>query len=220
LSSLPPPLGGSWREWAERLNNFIARTKNKLDFKLTGDSASEDGIMLWDASISHMVVSTDGAFQPISYGHNSHAHFFDTTTQAISLADTAIAVTWNTTDIARNISIDGTDTSKIVFAKGGVYHITFGAEIHSSSASTITYRFWPRKNGSDIANSAMVTSLHANGQTKISFRNGIFDVDAGDYLQAMFAADGTTGSLTATAATSYAPASPSVTMSIIELYVP
>jgi hypothetical protein len=167
-----------------------------------------------------MVVSTDGAFQPISYGHNSHAHFFDTTTQAISLADTAIAVTWNTTDIARNISIDGTDTSKIVFAKGGVYHITFGAEIHSSSASTITYRFWPRKNGSDIANSAMVTSLHANGQTKISFRNGIFDVDAGDYLQAMFAADGTTGSLTATAATSYAPASPSVTMSIIELYVP
>ncbi|WP_347852483.1 hypothetical protein [Planktomarina sp.] len=216
----PPPLGGSWREWAERLNNYIARTRNKLDFKLTGDSASEDGIMLWDASIDHMVVSTDGAFQPIPYGENSYGYFVDFTNQTASGADTATAITYNTSASSHNVSIDGTDASKIVFAKSGIYRLNFSAEITSSSGSTVTFYFWPRINGVNLANSTMVTTLHNNGQKKIISRSGVFDVNANDYLQSMFAVDSTNGSLSTTAATSFCTASPSVTLSVAELYVP
>lgn len=216
----PPPLGGSWREWAERLNNYIARTRNKLDFKLTGDSASEDGIMLWDASIDHMVVSTNGAFQPIPYGENSYGYFVDFTNQTVSGANTATAITYNTSASSHNVSIDGTDASKIVFAKSGIYRLNFSAEITSTSASTVTFYFWPRINGTNVANSTMVTTLHNNGQKKIVSRSGVFDVNANDYLQSMFAVDSTNGSLSTTAATSFCTASPSVTLSVAELYVP
>lgn len=220
MSALPPPLGGSWREWAERLNNFIARTKNKLDFKLTGDSASEDGIMLWDASIDHMVVSTNGAFQPIPYGENSYGYFVDFTNQTASTINTATALTFNTSASSHNVSIDGTDASKIVFAKSGIYRLNFSAEITSNSASTVTFYFWPRVNGVNLANSTMVTTLHNNGQKKIISRSGVFDVNANDYLQSMFAVDSTSGSLSTTAATAFCPSSPSVTLSVAELYVP
>lgn len=220
MSSTPPPLGGSWREWAERLNNFIARTKNKLDFKLTGESASENGIMLWDEIKKHMVLSVDGEFLPIPYGENSYGYFADFNNQSVATINTATAITWDTTAYSHNISIDGTDASKIVFERSGVYRLNFSAEITSSSGSTVTFYFWPRINGVNIANSTMVTTLHNNGQKKIISRSGVFDVNANDYLQSMFAVDSANGSLSTTAATAFCPSSPSVTLSVAELYVP
>jgi len=220
LNAIPPPLGGNWREWAERLNNFIARTKNKLDFKLTGESASENGIMLWDETKKHMVLSVDGEFLPIPYGENSYGFFADFNSQSASTIDTATAITWDTTAYSHNISIDGTDASKIVFARSGVYELSFTAELISSSSSSKTFYFWPRVNGTDVANSTMVTTLESNNQKKIVARSGIFEVDADDYLQAMFATDDLAASLSTTAATSFCPASPSVTLSVSELYVP
>lgn len=220
MNATPPPLGGSWREWAERLNNFLARTKNKLNFLLSGDSASEDGIMLWDPEKGHMVLSVSGAFQPIPYGENSYGYFADFTNQTVAGADTATAITFNTSAYSHNVSIDGADASKIVFARAGVYELNFSSEITSTSASTVTFYFWPRINGTDIANSTMVTTLHSNGDKKIASRSGVFDVNAGDYLQSMFAVDSTSGSLSTTAATAFSPASPSVTLSVAELYVP
>jgi hypothetical protein len=220
LNATPPPLGGNWREWAERLNNFLARTKNKLNFLLSGDSASEDGIMLWDPEKGHMVLSVSGAFQPIPYGENSYGYFADFTDQTVAGADTATAITFNTSAYSHNVSIDGADASKIVFARAGVYELNFSAEITSTSGSTVTFYFWPRINGTDVANSTMVTTLHSNGDKKIVSRSGVFDVNAGDYLQSMFAVDSTNGSLSTTAATAFSPASPSVTLSVAELYVP
>ena len=167
-----------------------------------------------------MVLSTDGAFQPIPYGENSYGYFVDFTNQTASGADTATAITYNTSASSHNVSIDGTDASKIVFAKSGIYRLNFSAEITSSSASTVTFYFWPRVNGVDVANSTMVTTLHNNGQKKIISRSGVFDVNANDYLQSMFAVDSTNGSLSTTAATAFCPASPSVTLSVAELYVP
>jgi hypothetical protein len=176
--------------------------------------------MLWDASIDHMVVSTNGAFQPIPYGENSYGYFADFNNQSATTINTATAITWDTAAYSHNISVDGTDASKIVFERSGVYRLSFSAEITSSSASTVTFYFWPRINGVNIANSTMVTTLHNNGQKKIISRSGVFNVNANDYLQSMFAVDSTNGSLSTTAATAFCPSSPSVTLSVAELYVP
>lgn len=217
---IPPSPLGQWNTWAERLNAFLTRTRGVLRFLTNDDSAAEDGLMMWDREKGHMVLSVNGAFQPIPYGENSYGYFVDFTNQTASGADTATTITYNTSASSHNVSIDGTDASKIVFAKSGIYRLNFSAEITSSSASTVTFYFWPRINGVDVANSTMVTTLHNNGQKKIISRSGVFDVNANDYLQSMFAVDSTNGSLSTTAATAFCPASPSVTLSVAELYVP
>jgi len=220
LSTPPPPLGGNWREWAERLNQFIRRTANKLDYKTSGESASEDGVMLWNEEIGHMVISSGGEYLPIPYGENSYGFFADFNNQSATTINTAKAITWGSTAYSHNVNVDGVDTSKILFDKSGVYELSFTAEIVSSSASAKTFYFWPRINGSDVANSTMVTTLESNGQKKIVSRSGIFEVNANDYLQAMFATSDLTASLVTTAATAFCPASPSVTLSVSELFVP
>jgi len=216
----PPPHGGTWQTWAERLNAFLARSKNALNYLTSNDSAADDGLIMWDMSKGHMVVSLIGAFLPIPYGENSYGFFADFNNQAAVSIDTAKAITWGTTAYSHNVSIDGADTSKIVFDRSGIYKLSFTAELISSSASAKTFYFWPRVNGSDVANSTMVTTLESNGQKKIVSRTGIFDVNANDYLQAMFATSDLTASLVTTAATAFCPASPSVTLSVSELYVP
>ena len=217
---IPPSPLGQWNTWAERLNAFLQRTRGVLRFLTSNDSAAEDGVMMWDREKGHMVLSVSGAFQPIPYGENSYGYFVDFTDQTASGADTATAITFNTSAYSHNVSIDGADASKIVFARAGVYKLNFSAEITSTSGSTVTFYFWPRINGTNVANSTMVTTLHNNGQKKIVSRSGVFDVNAGDYLQSMFAVDSTNGSLSTTAATAFSPASPSVTLSVAELYVP
>ena len=216
----PPSPLGQWNTWAERLNSFLMRTRGVLRFLTSNDSAAEDGVMMWDREKGHMVLSVSGAFQPIPYGENSYGSFVDFTGQTVAGADTATAITFNTSAYSHNVSIDGADASKIVFARAGIYQLNFSAEITSTSASTVTFYFWPRINGTDVANSTMVTTLHSNGDKKIASRSGVFDVNAGDYLQSMFAVDSTNGSLSTTAATAFSPASPSVTLSVAELYVP
>lgn len=216
----PPSPLGQWNAWAERLNAFLTRTRGVLRHITSNDSAAENGVMMWDESIKHMVISTEGAFQPLQYGENSYGSFADFTGQTVAGADTATAITFNTSAYSHNVSIDGADASKIVFDRAGIYQLNFSAEITSSSGSTVTFYFWPRINGTDVANSTMVTTLHNNGQKKIISRSGVFDVNADDYLQSMFAVSSTDGSLSTTAATAFCPASPSVTLSVAELYVP
>ena len=148
---IPPSPLGQWNTWAERLNAFLQRTRGVLRFLTSNDSAAEDGVMMWDREKGHMVLSVSGAFQPIPYGENSYGSFVDFTDQTASGADTATAITFNTSAYSHNVSIDG---------------------------------------------------------------------NAGDYLQSMFAVDSTSGSLSTTAATAFSPASPSVTLSVAELYVP
>jgi len=221
LPDIPPsPMTGKWETWAERLNTFLMRTRNVLKSITNGDSAAEDGIMMWDRSKGHMVISTNGAFLPIPYGENSYGFFADFNNQTAVTVDTATAITWDTEAYSHNVSIDGVDSSKIVFDRSGIYALSFTAELVSSSASAKTFYFWPRINGSDVANSTMVTTLESNGQKKIVSRSGIFEVNANDYLQAMFATSDLTASLVTTAATAFCPASPSVTLSVSELYVP
>jgi hypothetical protein len=76
--------------------------------------------------------------------------------------------------------------------------------------------FFPKINGTTQEHSTIITTLHENGQKKIASRNGLFTVSAGDYLQAMWATDDVASWLENNTATSFAPSTPSVTLSIVE----
>ena len=211
----PPPLGTNWKAWGERLNAFLATNKDKLR-QLTGDeSAAEDGVLMWCRICKRIRVSLDGVYEPISYGYNSYGVISDTTDQTLASVNTATAITWNTNSMSKNVSIDPI-TSRIVFAKSGKYHVSFTAQIKSGSANAKTIWFFPRINGVDIEGSTMKATSVGTNQTQIQSRAGIFDVNADDYLESMWASDSTGVTLEASPATAFAPATPSVTLMITE----
>lgn len=215
----PPPHGANWSDWGERLNTWLTRTKDRLRQLTTGETASEDGILMWDRSIGHPVVSYDGEWVPLSYGANEpdqgygYGAFVDFTDQTATTINTATAITWGTTAYSNGISV-GTPTSRIVFANSGKYYIHFTAQLNSQSANAKTFYFWPRLNGTDVTGSTMKVTVHDNDESKTIARAAIFDVSAGDYLEAMFAVDDLDTSLESYAAESFCPAVPSVTLMV------
>ena len=215
----PPPIGPNWNSWGEKLNSFLIRTRDRLRSLTTGESAADDGILMWDRSIEHPVVSLDGEWVPLAYGANEpdqgygYGAFLDFNDQTCATVDTATAITWGTTAYSNGISV-GSPTSRIVFTNAGKYYIHFTAQLNSQSANAKTFWFWPRINGTDITGSTMRITLHDNDESKTVARAAIFEVEAGDYLEAMFAVDDLDTSLEAYAAETFCPAVPSVTLMV------
>ena len=221
LNSPPPPLGEFWKNWGESLNNWLITSKDKLSNWISGDSAYQDGLIMWRRSDDKVIVSYDGAWHPLSEGggtnQGSYAMFYDTTNQTATSVDTAYAITWDSTAYSNNISIDGTDSSKLNFAKSGTYHIVFSATIHSENASSKNIYFFPRIDGVDIDGSTIMHTLDNNNNRKVVTRAGIFTITSGSYLQAMWSTSDTDLDLHPLTGLSFAPDIPSATITIMEV---
>ena len=64
----PSPLGNNWKTWGERLNAFLLRNKDTLTTLPSGaehQSATVDGILMWDAVNLCPIVSKDGVWVKI-----------------------------------------------------------------------------------------------------------------------------------------------------------
>lgn len=208
-----PPIGQDIRLWGEDLRRFLARFWDNLSFKVDGATPTSNGVLLWDDVNGYPVISKNNEWRQIVLG-DGHAIFAQDATITAAAADTAYAIQFDAPSLAADIALDPTNTTRVVFSEGGLYRISFTAQIASSSGSTLNFRFWPRINGTNITGSTMVASLHNNGATIVVSRDSIFQFAANDYLEAMWATDSTSGSLLAHTATAYAPASPSATMAI------
>ena len=216
-SQPPQPTGSRWTDWATRLNTYLNRVRTQLQHRFGDESAETEGVILYDPEIDHVVVSSNGVFEPLSYGHNCYAAFYTTATHSAAATNTAYAITWENTALTEDIEIDDTVTSRIVFTHGGTYQIDFSCELLSSSGSSKSIYIWPRINGTDIPFSTIVTSIKNSGDRLVTSRSGIFEVEADDYLEAMFAVTNTGLTIDGSAATAFAPASPSATITISEL---
>lgn len=145
-----------------------------------------------------------------------YAELIKTATQAAANPNEATAVTWTSAPIARNISL-GSPASRIVFARKGIYGITSSFKLSSGSASKKDIYVWFRVNGTDRPDSTVIeTETGANDFASLT-RSFYFDLRAGDYVEAYFAADDVGLELRATAATAFAPASPAAIATINQL---
>jgi len=141
-----------------------------------------------------------------------------TASQTAAAADTAYPIEWSSVAYGSGITLNGSDSSKVVFEHGGYYFVDFSCLLRSSSGSTKDFWAWPRINGTDVTNGTGIhVSVHANKQDVTLTKSGIFRLEAGDYLQAMWAVDDTNLWLHNLAATSFAPSVPAATMSIIQV---
>ena len=198
--------------WAEDLRRYLGRVQSQLSAKEATSSANEDGVILWDRTNGYPVVSKGGEFRQILLA-DGYAILGQDSDITAAAADTAYKVALD--GIALDgITLTGSPLTDITFEEAGLYSLSFTAQISSTSGSTVEFRFWPRINNVDVTGSTIVASLHNNGATIVVSRTAIFSMTAGDVLNVMWATTSTNGSLKAHAATSYAPASPSVTLAI------
>ena len=214
-SPILPPVGPDLRQWGRQLSSYLQRNLAKLGQKTADDNPSEDGVILWDRENKYPVVSKDGEFVQIVLEDGQYAGAV-ATDQTAAATNTAYALTY-TSSIAEGVT-NGTPASRIVFAEAGQYMISFSAQIASTSSSTVNFWFWPRINGTDVTGSTMKNALHQNGSVLVVSRSAIFDLNANDYLEAMWAVDSTSGFLDATVATAFAPAAPASTIAITRLH--
>lgn len=147
--------------------------------------------------------------------YKTYGLFASTVTQPLTVGiSTPQVITLNTQPVTDGITYSG---SKITVPYTGLYRFTFSAQLTSASASIKNFWFWPRVNGVDISGSTIKYSISGANGTAVVTRSGLFKLNAGDYLEAWWAADDTNTQLTAFAATAFAPATPAVTLEVLQI---
>ena len=207
-----PPIGQDLRTWGEDLRRFLGRFWDNVSFKVDGATPTSNGVLLWDDVNGYPVISKNNEWRQIVLA-DGYAVFSQDTNIVAAAPDTAYKIALDSVS-AQGITLTGSPLTEITFVEGGLYEIAFTAQISSTSSSQVNFRFWPRKNGTDVPGSTIVASLHNNGATFVVSRTAIFSFAAGDVLNVMWAVDSTSGYLHAHAATAYAPAAPSMTLVI------
>jgi hypothetical protein len=208
----PPPVTANIQVWAQNVVRYLQQVAGRLQFKPADASATQDGLILWDAAGGYPVVSKNGEWRQVVLA-DGYAIFGQDSDITAAAADTAYKVALDDI-VSEGITLTGSPLTDITFIEAGLYSLAFTAQIASTSASTVNFYFWPRINNTDVAGSTIVASLHNNGATIVVSRTAIFSVDAGDVLNVMWATSRTDGLLKAVAATAFSPAAPSVTLAI------
>lgn len=142
--------------------------------------------------------------------------FADTTDQTVGAINTATAITFNTTEISNGVTL-GSPTSRIEFTESGYYQIAVSAQLTSTSSSAKNVYFWLDKNGTAIADTTRAVSLSSNNQF-LPFST-VYDISVidTDYIRVMWAADDTAVTLDTLAASAFAPAGPSVIVTVTQM---
>lgn len=147
----------------------------------------------------------------------AYAELIKSADQVAGAINTATEITWTSADIARGVSI-GSPASRIVIERDGVYKFDLFAQLSSTSASAKNLWLWFAKNGAAIANSAGIETETGNNAFASMFRSEIIELNAGEYVEAMFAVDDVALFLNAEAATAFAPAAPAAHLVVSQVY--
>ena len=146
---------------------------------------------------------------PREFKRARYGQFFDTTTQAATVINTATPVTFNTTDISNGIFI-GSPTSRIVVDTEGIYNFQVSMQFDSTGGSNHDVWVWFRKNGTNIPNSALYLNIQNNQSELLQAFNLLVSMKALDYLEVMWEVGNLNAQMAAFAATGVHPAIPSI----------
>jgi len=208
------------REWFRYLNNVFVLTGGgttqitTADLELTPALAAtmEDTVPVLESEIQALKIAPP----PEQKVFADYAMVYNTTTFTPAAINTAYAVTFNTTAYARGIRV-GSPTSRILCNRPGIYNFIFSAQIDKTSGGTANIWMWGRKNGTDIAQSASRSQIQGNNAELIMTVNFFVEMSNGDYFELMYAVDDVSVIILAEAATAFAPAVPSVILTVSQV---
>jgi len=164
------------------------------------------------ALLAQLATAVDGLQMtppPREFKRARYGQFFDTTTQVAAVINTATAVTFNTTDISNGIFI-GSPTSRIVVDTEGVYNFQVSMQFDSVAGSNHDVWVWFRKNGVNIANSAMYLNIQNNQSEVLQAFNLLVSMKANDYIEVFWEVGNLNAQMAAFPATAVHPAIPSI----------
>lgn len=141
--------------------------------------------------------------------------FYDTTTQTAAAANTAYAMTLNTTAYSQGATI-GTPTSRVYVDRPGMYNIQFSAQLDRTSPGAGLIYIWLRVNGVNIDQSAGQVRIQGNNAETLAAWNYLQQMNAGDYFELMWSADDTSSQILASGAVAPVPAIPSVIVTVTD----
>jgi hypothetical protein len=60
-----PVVGPDIKVWANDMRRYLGRQLDRLSWRVTGQTASENGMILWDEAAGYPVVSLDGSWRRV-----------------------------------------------------------------------------------------------------------------------------------------------------------
>lgn len=142
-----------------------------------------------------------------------YGSFYDTTTQAALVINTANAIAFNTTGLSNGVFI-GSPTSRIIVDSEGIYNFDTSFQLDKSLGGIGEFFFWFRLNGVDVPDSASQIRIQGNNAEIFSSLNYFFDLKANDYVEMMFSVDDLSIEVTAFPAVAPVPSIPSIVLTV------
>lgn len=152
---------------------------------------------------------------PREFKRARYGQFLDTTTQPAAAINTAYAITYNTTDISNGVYL-GSPASRIYVDEPAIYNFLFSVQLDKTSGGVASFWIWPRVNGVDVPNSASQIRIQGNDAEIFSSAGFFFSLNAGDYVEFMFAVSDTSVELASFPATAFYPAIPSIIVTVTD----
>lgn len=123
-----------------------------------------------------------------------YGSFSDNTDQPASAINTPVVVVFGTTDFSHGVTLS--NSSRLNVANDGIYNIQFSAQMQNTTNDAQYVDAWFRVNGTDVAGSASRFGIPARKSTSapshmIGAMNIFLDLNAGDYVQLVFAVSDT-----------------------------
>jgi hypothetical protein len=140
--------------------------------------------------------------------------FWDNGDQTLTTVNVAQPVRFNQTYLDNGMFINGATTSEITVTYSGVYNFQFNAMLRSTNASSKIAYIWIRRSGTDIGYSAREYLISGSGGILEINWNFNIDMQAGQYIEIMWAGDDTNMTLDAIAPTSPHPGVPSAVIAV------
>lgn len=150
---------------------------------------------------------------PLPLKRTRYGQFYDTTTQVAAAINTATAITFNTTDLSKGVTI-GSPTSRVVVDSEGIYNFQTSIQLDSTVATAETFYLWFRVNGVDVTNSASQARVQGNNAEVFLAVNLFLNLKAGDYVELMFSVSNTGVQLLASGAVAPHPGIPSIILTV------
>lgn len=188
-----PPTGTPLRRYLDDLNNILRLFFNKLA-----------------NSVNLLIGEFGGRFIEAPNGK-----FFSTIDQTAAMTNTAYALEFENTYLGEAISIEGTPKTRITPTYSGVYNFELSIELTSTNANSKELSFWVRRDGVDVATTARQHVIAGSGGVDDFEYSFTLDVQAGQYVELMWATTDITVVLDAQPAVSPRPAIPSTLITVI-----
>lgn len=225
----PPPTRAdngdfAWVAWYNQLYTLLSTTGSVAWSQINKAGSSISDLQNHNHDLlSGLQGGTSGEYYHLTSAEHAtlvandtkYGAFHSNTSQTAAAANTAYAMTYDTSDYTNGVSV--ASSSRLTVANAGLYNIQFSCQFTNTDSTDHDISIWLRKNGADVtASNTMLDIPSKHGSTNghvVAAWNFFIQLAASDYVELVWSTDSTQVSIEATG-TQTSPTRPS-TPSII-----